>query len=96
MMILISYDVAVTHKNGATRLRKLAKLCQDYGTRVQNSVYECIVDNQTYVKLKAEISKIIDNKVDSVRFYELGNKFQGHIVHIGAKQTWDLTDTIII
>ncbi len=96
MMIIISYDIAITYKNGASRLRRVSKLCQDYGTRVQNSVFECIIDNQTYIKLKADIIKEIDAKVDSVRFYELGNKFKGHIVHVGAKQIWDLTDTLII
>ena len=96
MMVVISYDIAITVSNGTSRLRRVAKLCQDYGTRVQNSVFECIIDYQTYLKLKSNIISEIEPKYDSVRFYELGNKFQGHVVHVGAKKTWDLTDTLII
>lgn len=96
MMVIISYDIAINYRNGAERLRKIAKLCQDYGIRVQNSVFECNVDYQTYLFIKKKLSDIMDNKVDSIRFYELGNNFQGHIVHIGAKKTWDFVETLMI
>ncbi len=96
MMILITYDIAITQKAGATRLRRVAKLCQDYGTRVQNSVFECIIDYQTFLKLKKLILNELDLSLDSVRFYQLGNSFQNRVEHFGTKQTWDLTDTLII
>ena len=95
-MILISYDIATNYKNGTERLRKVAKLCQNYGIRVQNSVFECNIDYQTYLLIKKNLSDIIEKKVDSIRFYELGNNFEGHIVHISAKKTWDFVETLII
>lgn len=95
-MILITYDIAITQKAGATRLRRVAKLCQDYGTRVQNSVFECIIDYQTFLKLKKLILNELDLSIDSVRFYQLGNSFQNRVEHFGTKQKWDLTDTLII
>lgn len=96
MMVLISYDVAITFKNGASRLRKIAKQCQNYGTRVQNSVFECVIDYQTYINLRKNLIDLIEPQVDSLRFYELGNNFKGHIEHYGAKKTWDITGTLIV
>ena len=96
MMILITYDIAISQNNGANRLRKVAKLCQNYGTRVQNSVFECIIDNQTFIKLKKQILDELDLAMDSVRFYQLGNSFANRVEHFGVKETWDLTGTLII
>ena len=95
MMVLITYDIAIT-KGGASRLRRVAKLCQNYGIRVQNSVFECIIDYQTFLKLKALILKELNLNLDSVRFYQLGNSFKNNVEHFGTKETWDLTDTLII
>lgn len=95
-MIVISYDIAITHKDGAKRLRHISKLCQNYGIRVQNSVYECVIDYQTFLKLKKAILAEIDNTTDSVRFYNLGNKFENHIEHYGAKETLNMTGTLIL
>lgn len=96
MMILISYDIAVSTPKGAKRLRQVAKLCQDYGIRVQNSVFECELEYQTYLLLRKQLCDIIDTKTDSIRFYELGNNFKNHVIHVGAKTTWNFTDTLIL
>ena len=74
MMILVTYDIDTTSKSGASRLKKVAKKCQDYGVRVQNSVFECVVDTTQYTMLKHELLKIIDQEQDSLRFYRLGGK----------------------
>lgn len=95
MMVIVSYDIALDDKNGATRLRKVAKICLNYGQRVQNSVFECIVDYQTFLKIKKSILDVIESKKDSVRFYLLGNNFDGKVEHYGAKPTIDLTAPLI-
>ncbi len=75
MMILITYDVNTESDGGKKRLRKISKCCQNYGQRVQNSVFECVVDNMTFKKLQVEIAKLIDKDRDSIRYYHLGNNF---------------------
>ena len=76
MLVLITYDVNTETAAGKTRLRKVAKQCVNYGRRVQNSVFECILDNAQCIALKALLTEIIDSKVDSLRFYYLGNKYE--------------------
>ncbi len=83
MLVLITYDVNTETAEGKKRLRKVAKQCVNYGRRVQNSVFECILDNAQYVTLKAILTDIIDEEVDSLRFYYLGNKYHTKIEHIG-------------
>lgn len=83
MVIVITYDVNTTEEGGAKRLRKVAKLCERYGIRVQNSVFEVTVDAAQLVVLKAELSKTIDPENDSVRFYKLGNSYQQKIETMG-------------
>lgn len=86
MLVLITYDVNTETAAGRTRLRKVAKQCTNYGRRVQNSVFECIVDNAQCVELKAILSDIIDKNLDSLRFYYLGNNYQTKIEHIGIER----------
>lgn len=83
MLLVITYDVDTTDVQGAKRLRKVAKLCERNGIRVQNSVFEVLVDAAQLVVLKAELSKIIDHERDSVRFYRLGNSYQHKIETMG-------------
>ncbi|MBM6870139.1 CRISPR-associated endonuclease Cas2 [Pseudoflavonifractor phocaeensis] len=83
MLLVITYDVDTTDAQGAKRLRKVAKLCERSGVRVQNSVFEVLVDAAQLVVLKAELSKIIDHERDSVRFYRLGNSYQHKIETMG-------------
>ena len=88
MLILITYDVNTETAAGRTRLRKVAKQCVNYGTRVQNSVFECILDNTQLIKLKAILTDIIDEQTDSLRFYNLGNKHTTKLSLIHISRTW--------
>ena len=96
MMVLITYDVDTISVTGAKRLRKVAKLCQDYGQRVQNSVFECRLTEAQYVIVKNKIENIINLELDSVRFYFLGNNWPNRIEMIGKKDNIDLDGELII
>jgi len=96
MMVLITYDVNTETEAGKSRLRKVAKICQDYGQRVQNSVFECLVDAAQLKQLQAKLLKIIDPKVDSLRFYYLGDNWKNRVQHIGAKPSLDLEGTLLV
>ena len=95
MLLLITYDVNTETTAGKNRLRKVAKQCENYGRRVQNSVFECIVDQAQSVKLKAMLSGIVDEKVDSLRFYYLGNKYQTKVDHVGCDKGIDVDQPLI-
>lgn len=95
MFVLITYDVNTTTKQGRTRLAKIAKLCLNYGVRVQNSVFECIVDSAKFVQLKHKLLNIIDEKTDSLRFYFLGDKYKTKIEHFGAKPALKVDEPMI-
>src|SRR5688572_9262607 len=95
MMVLITYDVRTETEAGKSRLRRVSKKCKDYGQRVQNSVFECIIDTAQLKQLQNSLQKIIDPEVDSLRFYYLGHKWKSHIDHIGAKPSIDLEGTLI-
>ena len=84
MLVLITYDVNTETAAGKKRLRQVAKQCVNYGRRVQNSVFECILDNAQCVMLKAKLTDIIDEEVDSLRFYYLGNQYKTKVEHIGV------------
>lgn len=97
MLVLITYDVSVLTKAGQRRLRNISKTCLDYGMRVQNSVFECEVTPDQFVKLKSELINIYDPKEDSVRFYMLGSKGRQKIEHLGTKVTPDpMRDALIL
>lgn len=83
MVILVTYDVNIVQDNGAKRLQKVAKLCERYGIRVQNSVFEVSVSSADFVVLKAELLRTIDVKKDSIRFYKLGNNYKTKIETTG-------------
>src|SRR5699024_7392856 len=95
MLVLITYDVSTTSSAGKKRLRKVAKTCQKYGQRVQNSVFECIIDSTQFATLKIELGKIIDEDEDSLRFYRLGNNYKTKVEHIGVKESIDLEGPLI-
>ena len=95
MLVLITYDVCTSDVGGSGRLRKVAKKCEAYGKRVQNSVFECNVDNATCKLLKAELLDIIDKNKDSLRFYYLGNNYKTKIEHFGTKETYDAMDPLV-
>ncbi|BAJ63256.1 MULTISPECIES: CRISPR-associated endonuclease Cas2 [Anaerolinea] len=95
MMVLITYDVNTETDEGKKRLRKVAKACQDYGQRVQNSVFECVIDPARLRILQAKLEKLIDKKKDSLRYYYLGDEWKNRVEHVGAKPSFDLTGTLI-
>jgi CRISPR-associated protein Cas2 len=89
MMVLVTYDVSVETREGRRRLRRVAKLCQDHGQRVQNSVFECLLDPAAWVAVKAQLEAAIDPEQDSLRYYFLGSNWQHRVEHVGAKPTYD-------
>ena len=96
MLVLITYDVNTETAAGKSRLRKVAKQCVNYGTRVQNSVFECILDNAQSVLLKSILTDIIDEEVDSLRFYYLGNNYKTKVEHIGVDRGLAVDQTLIL
>lgn len=96
MMVLISYDVRTTTAEGRTRLRRVAKECQNHAQRVQASVFEADLDWATFTQLKANLTAIINADQDSLRFYYLGNNWHKRIEHIGARPAYDPEGVIIL
>lgn len=96
MLVLITYDVNTENAAGRARLRKVARQCVNYGRRVQNSVFECILDQTQTIALKAMLTDIIDAEKDSLRFYYLGNKYQTKVEHIGVDRGISADQTLIL
>ena len=95
MYILVTYDIATTDPKGAKRLRRVAKYCQDYGQRVQNSVFECILDASQTLILKDKLLSLIDEENDSLRFYYLGNNYKTKVEHYGVKESLDVEGVLL-
>jgi len=89
MMVLITYDVKTETAEGRTRLRKVAKVCENFGQRVQNSVFECLLDPVQWTILRNALIEVIDQKEDSLRFYFLGSEWKHRVEHVGAKPGYD-------
>jgi CRISPR-associated protein Cas2 len=96
MMILVTYDVETLTRAGRKRLRQVAKQCVNFGQRVQNSVFECVIDPAQLAELKFRLENIIEKEKDSLRFYHLGNNWVHKIEHIGAKPVFNLEDDTLI
>ena len=96
MLVLITYDVNTETVAGKTRLRRVAKQCVNFGTRVQYSVFECILDATKCKEVKHILEGIIDKEKDSLRIYYLGDNYRNKVEHIGAKASYNVEDTIII
>lgn len=96
MMVLVTYDVSVQTAEGRRRLRRVAKVCEDYGQRVQNSVFECLVDPAMWVAMKAQLEEEIDPSLDSLRYYFLGKNWKRRIEHVGAKSAYDPEGPLIL
>jgi CRISPR-associated protein Cas2 len=96
MQMLITYDVATSSEGGARRLRRAAKICLDYGQRVQNSVFECKIDPTQYVVMKQRLLEVIDLEKDSIRFYNLGKEWDSRVEHHGTKPSQDPTGPLIV
>ena len=96
MMVLITYDVNTEDSGGRKRLRQIAKQCINYGQRVQNSVFECLLDAAQCKTLQAKLLTIMDAKKDSLRFYYLGKRYENKIEHFGCKQTYMPEEPLIL
>jgi CRISPR-associated protein Cas2 len=96
MMVLVTYDVSTRDEAGERRLRRVARLCENYGQRVQNSVFECLVDPAQWVVLRAGLMKEADPALDSLRFYFLGAEWKRRVEHIGAKSAYDPEGPLIL
>jgi len=96
MLVLVTYDVNLTGDGGARRLRRVARACQDYGQRVQYSVFEIEVEPGQWTQLRARLEREIDPELDSLRFYFLGTNWQRRVEHVGAKPATDLHGPLIV
>lgn len=89
MLMLITYDIATPDSAGQRRLRRVARLCQDVGQRVQYSVFECKVDPAQWAILRSRLMEEIDENTDSLRFYRLGSNWRSRVEHVGSKKSYD-------
>ena len=96
MLVLITYDVSTQDGAGKKRLRKVAKECVNYGQRVQNSVFECILDASQALLLKDKLLSIIDETQDSLRFYNLGNNYETKVENYGAKESYKAEGVLMV
>ena len=96
MMVLITYDVETTTPAGRKRLRQIAKQCVNFGQRVQNSVFECLIDPARFTELRFRLEDIYNPETDSLRYYFLGNNYKNRIEHAGHKESYDPEGTLII
>ena len=96
MLVLITYDVNTEDAAGRKRLRQIAKQCVNYGQRVQNSVFECLLDAAQCRMLQAKLCKIMDPGKDSLRFYDLGNRYENKIEHFGVKASYAPEDVLML
>ncbi len=96
MLVLITYDVNTEDAAGRKRLRRIAKECVNYGQRVQNSVFECLLDAAQCRMLQAKLCSIMDAEKDSLRFYYLGKQYEKKIEHFGCKASYRPEEPIII
>jgi CRISPR-associated protein Cas2 len=96
LLVLVTYDVNTESVSGKRRLRQIAKQCVNFGQRVQNSVFECLIEPAQFVEFRAKLEKIADPSVDSLRYYFLGDNWHRRIEHYGAKTSYDPEDILMI
>jgi len=96
MMVLITYDVNTQSPTGQKRLRDISKQCKNYGQRVQNSVFECLVDPAQFTVLRNKLENIMDKDKDSIRYYYLGRNWTNRVEHIGAKETYNPEGVLVL
>lgn len=95
ILVLITYDVSTETAAGRKRLRKVSKECCNYGQRVQNSVFECVMDAAKCREVKEKLINLINREEDSIRFYYLGNNYKTKIEHYGVKESFDVEGVLI-
>lgn len=96
MLVLVTYDVNTETLEGKRRLRQVAKTCENRGQRVQNSVFECLVDPAQWTELKNQLIDLVDTETDSLRFYFLRKNWKRRVEHVGAKPSWDPEGPMIV
>ena len=96
MLVLVTYDVNTETTAGKKRLRKVAKACVNYGQRVQNSVFECLLDAAQYAMFKAKLTALINPETDSLRFYQLGNSYKNKVEHVGCVPSLSQDDVLLV
>jgi CRISPR-associated protein Cas2 len=96
MLVVVAYDVNTESEKGRRRLRRVAKVCEDCGQRVQNSVFECLVDAAKWVRVRTDLVHEIDETHDSLRFYFLGDNWKRRVEHVGAKPSYDPAGPLVI
>ena len=96
MLVVITYDVNTETAAGRKRMRQIARQCVNYGQRVQNSVFECLIDAAQCRMLQQKLFSILDDELDSLRFYYLGNKYENKIVHFGAKRGYEPEGVLMV
>ena len=96
MLVVVAYDVNTESEEGRRRLRRVAKVCEDYGQRVQNSVFECLMDAAKWTKVRADLIREIQEAHDSLRFYFLGDNWKRRVEHVGAKPSYDPQGPLVI
>ena len=96
MLVVITYDVNTETAAGRKRLRQIARQCVNYGQRVQDSVFECLLDTAQCRSLQNKLCKIMDPEKDSLRFYYLGNKYENKIEHLGAKRGYEPEGVLMV
>ena len=96
MYILVTYDVATGTEGGSRRLRRVARMCEDFGQRVQNSVFECKVDPAQWIGLRGRLEAIIDPEHDSLRYYNLGTNWERRVEHVGANPGFNVDGALIV
>lgn len=96
MLVLVTYDVSTETPEGARRLRRVAKLCEDYGQRVQKSVFECLLDPAQWTMLRGQLEDTIHKETDSLRFYFLGANWKRRVEHIGANPGYDPEGPLVV
>ena len=96
MLVLVTCDVNTETKEGRTRLRRVARICVNYGQRVQHSVFECLLEPAQWVEMRGKLEKVIHEEKDSLRYYYLGKNWKRRVEHIGAKPSYDPEGPLVV
>lgn len=96
MLVLVTYDVNTETAKGRKRLRRVAKTCENFGQRVQNSVFECLVDPAQWTSLRQQLIDEVEEEQDSLRFYFLGKNWKRRVEHFGAKPSYDPEGPLVV
>lgn len=96
MLVLVTYDVSTRSAEGRTRLRRVCKVCVSYGQRVQNSVFECVIDPTQWTRFKLQLLDLYEPAEDSLRFYFMGSNWRHRVEHHGAKPSIDVEGALVV